>query len=73
MRTPVDGPESRTADNHRAQDRRGRKRLKAALRASEERFERYLDLGLIGMAIASQTRALQGQRGALHDSGLRAA
>jgi PAS domain S-box-containing protein len=33
-----------------------RKRAEEALRASEERFRRYFDLGLIGMAITSPTK-----------------
>jgi len=34
----------------------GRKRTESALRASEERFRRYFELGLIGMAITSPDR-----------------
>jgi PAS domain S-box-containing protein len=35
-----------------------RKQTEAALRASEERFRRYFDLGLIGMAITSPTKGI---------------
>src|SRR6185369_14922588 len=35
-----------------------RKRAEEALRASEERFRRYFDLGLIGMAITSPSKGI---------------
>ena len=35
-----------------------RKRAEAALRASEERFRRYFELGLIGMALTSPTKGI---------------
>jgi two-component system, cell cycle sensor histidine kinase and response regulator CckA len=41
-----------------AENRRARKQAERALRQSEERFRRYFELGLVGMAITSATKGI---------------
>ncbi|HEY1939852.1 MAG TPA: PAS domain S-box protein [Candidatus Angelobacter sp.] len=43
---------------HMAADAIARQRTQEALRVSEERFRRYFDLGLIGMALTSPTKGI---------------